>query len=113
MFMIVCRWLSKSPYLLNAWLLQAKAVSCKLGVACKQLAQQAAYMHRKLHFFSVFLSIDLLPLVVARAGYVGGGYAEDLNVLADRHLALHRQATRLWAESKRHLEAARTTERLE
>lgn len=30
------------------------------------------------------------------AGYVGGGYAEDLKVLADRHTWLHRAASRMW-----------------
>ncbi|WIA40703.1 hypothetical protein OEZ86_004398 [Tetradesmus obliquus] len=32
------------------------------------------------------------------AGYVGGGYAKDLAVLAERHMALHRAALRMWAD---------------
>lgn len=32
------------------------------------------------------------------AGFVGGGYAEDLDVLADRHITLHRVASELWRQ---------------
>jgi hypothetical protein len=32
------------------------------------------------------------------AGYVGGGYAKDLAVLAERHMALHRAALRMWED---------------
>jgi len=32
------------------------------------------------------------------AGLVGGGYAKDLDVLADRHIALHRMALRMWID---------------
>eukprot|EP00798_Chlamydomonas_sp_ICE-L_P026380 gene26381-17474_t len=32
------------------------------------------------------------------AGYVGGGYDADLNVLADRHICLHRAATQMWSD---------------
>lgn len=30
------------------------------------------------------------------AGYVGGGYSADLDVLADRHICLHRAALQMW-----------------
>ncbi len=30
------------------------------------------------------------------AGYVGGGYDADLDVLADRHIVLHKTAAHLW-----------------
>ena len=32
------------------------------------------------------------------AGYVGGGYHKDLNVLARRHCALHRAAGLMWRD---------------
>eukprot|EP00879_Flechtneria_rotunda_P018304 GHRR01019201.1.p1 GENE.GHRR01019201.1~~GHRR01019201.1.p1 ORF type:complete len:343 (+),score=113.12 GHRR01019201.1:374-1402(+) len=32
------------------------------------------------------------------AGYVGGGYCRDLNVLAERHMLLHKAALRMWAD---------------
>lgn len=32
------------------------------------------------------------------AGYVGGGYDRDLAVLAERHMALHRAALRMWTD---------------
>lgn len=35
---------------------------------------------------------------VPLAGYVGGGYADDLDVLADRHIHLHRVADQMWRE---------------
>jgi len=34
------------------------------------------------------------------AGYVGGGYHEDLDVLADRHIWLHWAAQRMWYDHK-------------
>ena len=37
---------------------------------------------------------------VPLAGYVGGGYDDDLDTLADRHLCLHRAAARLWRERR-------------
>lgn len=30
------------------------------------------------------------------AGYVGGGYASDLDVLAERHMLLHKAAVQMW-----------------
>lgn len=35
---------------------------------------------------------------VPTAGYVGGGYAPDLDALADRHIALHQAALRIWRD---------------
>ena len=32
------------------------------------------------------------------AGYVGGGYDDDLDVLADRHICLHRAASLMWEQ---------------
>lgn len=32
------------------------------------------------------------------AGYVGGGYDTDLDVLAERHMVLHRAALRMWKD---------------
>lgn len=32
------------------------------------------------------------------AGYVGGGYDNDLDVLADRHICLHEAALRMWQD---------------
>ncbi len=32
------------------------------------------------------------------AGNVGGGYADCLDVLADRHICLHRAALRMWED---------------
>ena len=32
------------------------------------------------------------------AGYVGGGYDEDLDVLADRHVWLHWAAMKMWED---------------
>lgn len=32
------------------------------------------------------------------AGYVGGGYDTDLDVLAQRHMVLHRAALRVWRD---------------
>ncbi|KAG1653951.1 hypothetical protein FOA52_002848 [Chlamydomonas sp. UWO 241] len=40
----------------------------------------------------------VLAAGVPLAGYVGGGYDDDLNVLADRHVALHAAAVRMWGE---------------
>ncbi len=37
-----------------------------------------------------------LGMGVPTAGYVGGGYASDLDVLAERHCWLHRAAAQLW-----------------
>ncbi|KAG2486799.1 hypothetical protein HYH03_014598 [Edaphochlamys debaryana] len=37
-----------------------------------------------------------LAFEIPVAGYVGGGYDEDLTVLAERHLHLHRAAAELW-----------------
>lgn len=30
------------------------------------------------------------------AGYVGGGYDKDLDVLAERHMLLHKAANQMW-----------------
>lgn len=30
------------------------------------------------------------------AGYVGGGYDKDLDVLAERHMLLHKAALQMW-----------------
>ena len=38
---------------------------------------------------------------VPLAGYVGGGYAEDLSDLVDRHLSLFLAANELWGEAAR------------
>eukprot|EP00775_Hariotina_reticulata_P004752 gene4752-5002_t len=35
---------------------------------------------------------------VSVAGYVGGGYDRDLDVLAERHMVLHRAALQMWKE---------------
>lgn len=35
---------------------------------------------------------------VPTACYVGGGYHRDLNVLADRHILLHKAATQMWLD---------------
>lgn len=35
---------------------------------------------------------------VAVAGYVGGGYDRDLDVLAERHMVLHKAALQMWKE---------------
>ncbi len=32
------------------------------------------------------------------AGYVGGGYCDDLDVLAERHMVLHRVAGEMWRD---------------
>ncbi len=32
------------------------------------------------------------------AGYVEGGYSDDLNVLAERHMVLHRVAIDMWRD---------------
>lgn len=39
-----------------------------------------------------------LAFGVPVAGYVGGGYADNLDVLADRHIQLHRAALTMWKE---------------
>lgn len=39
-----------------------------------------------------------LGLGVPVAGYVGGGYAPDLPVLAARHCWLHRAAAQMWQD---------------
>jgi acetoin utilization deacetylase AcuC-like enzyme len=39
-----------------------------------------------------------LGLGVPVAGYVGGGYDADLDVLADRHICLHRAAAQMWQD---------------
>lgn len=37
------------------------------------------------------------------AGYVGGGYDRDLDVLAERHMLLHKAALQMWQEHELHL----------
>jgi acetoin utilization deacetylase AcuC-like enzyme len=37
----------------------------------------------------------------AVAAVVGGGYSDDLDVLAARHLHLHRAAAQLWEDNRR------------
>jgi hypothetical protein len=37
------------------------------------------------------------------AGYVGGGYAADLDVLAERHMLLHKAAVQMWEGYELHL----------
>ena len=45
------------------------------------------------------LVIDTIPEKgIPLAGYVGGGYHKDLNVLARRHCALHRAADVMWRD---------------
>jgi len=44
---------------------------------------------------------------VPLAGYVGGGYAEDLSDLVDRHLSLFLAANELWGEAARGAEGLR------
>ena len=39
-----------------------------------------------------------VSLGIPVAGYVGGGYADHLDVLADRHVHLHAAATRIWSD---------------
>ena len=40
------------------------------------------------------------------AGYVGGGYDRDLDVLAERHMLLHKAALQMWQEHELHLGGA-------
>lgn len=40
---------------------------------------------------------------VPLAGYVGGGYDRDLDILAERHMLLHKAALQLWQEHELHL----------
>ncbi len=34
------------------------------------------------------------------SGFVGGGYDDDLDVLADRHICLHWAASKMWREHR-------------
>jgi hypothetical protein len=36
------------------------------------------------------------------AGYVGGGYDRDLDVLAERHMLLHKAALEMWRAYELH-----------
>lgn len=42
-----------------------------------------------------------MPVTISftvRSGYVGGGYDDDLDVLADRHINLHWAASKMWLD---------------
>lgn len=38
------------------------------------------------------------PTLPLATGFVGGGYHTDLDVLADRHIHLHRAAQQMWED---------------
>lgn len=48
-------------------------------------------LRRELQVLDTCLAADI-PV----AGYVGGGYSPDLDVLAQRHCCLHRAASEMW-----------------
>ena len=48
----------------------------------------------------LFVLHAALDAGVPIAGYVGGGYAEDLEVLAARHCILHEAAAQAWREHR-------------
>lgn len=60
---------------------------------CSVLLRRAGLLRREL------LVLDTcLAAAVPVAGYVGGGYDKDLNVLAERHMLLHKAALQMWQE---------------
>ena len=66
------------------------------GDGLGRLALSDAGLRRR----ELFVLHAALDAGVSIAGYVGGGYAEDLEVLAARHCVLHEAAAQAWREHR-------------